>query len=101
MSSFDKNNLALTSQGIAGQRTWSYTDTGIVADIQEVSGYFTSGYDCGMRRGDRLFFTEGDTGNPATTSSGKRQYGFTVMSASDTGTTQVTLGLGVLVGDTS
>lgn len=102
MATFNKDKLALTSQGIAGSRIWKYTDTGLlIADVSEVSGFFTTGYDCGMRKGDQVFITEGDTGAFATNSSGNRQYGATVHHASDTGSTQVTLGLPVLIGDTS
>ena len=50
MATFNKDKLALTTQGIANQRTWYYTDTGLlIADVNEVAGFFTTGYDCGMR----------------------------------------------------
>ena len=103
MATFNKDKLIGASQGIAGGRSWFYTDTGLlIADVQEVEGFFTTGRDCGMRKGDRVYITEGDTGayNAADTS-GRRQYGSTVVKSQDTGATQVTIGLGVLIGDTS
>ncbi len=83
---------------------WAYTDTGLlVADINQVAGYFTLGYDQGMRHGDRIHITEGDTGTFDTSgrqTGGRRQYTGTVLEATDTGLTQVTLGTTELVGDT-
>ena len=102
MASFNKDKLTGPVQSIAGPRTWYYTDTGLlIADVQEIAGFFTTGYDCGMRKYDFVVVTEGDTGAVATRSSGGRQYGLTVATAQDTGATQVTLGLAVLIGDTS
>jgi hypothetical protein len=106
MATFNKNKLYLMGQGIAGPRTWSYTDTGLlIADVNETE-FFTNGYDCGMRKGDRIFITEGDTGiwkdtGTGVNASGRRTYGGTVISSQDTGATQTSLGLNVLVGDTS
>src|SRR3990167_11391744 len=103
MATFNKDKLYLVGQGIAGPRTWSYTDTGLlIADVNEVA-FFTTGYDCGMRKGDRVLITEGDTGLWSDTGDdgGRRQYAGTVRKAQDTGATQVTLGLCVLIGDTS
>lgn len=103
MSAFNKDKLMLTSQGITGGRSWFYTDTGLlVAEINETAGYFTTGYEMGMRRGDLLLVQEGDTGSGAKTIGGHRNYGYVVTKAvSDTGETQVSVGLGVLIGDTS
>ena len=102
MATFNKDKLVLLSQGIGGVgKTWHYTDTGLlVADVNETA-FFTTGYDCGMRRGDRVFITEGDTGLAGTGVTGGRQYAGTVYSSQDTGATQTTLGLSVLIGDTS
>jgi hypothetical protein len=111
MTVFNKNRLQLIFQSVAGPRTWEYSDTGLlIADVQEVSGFFTTGRDCGMRHGDRVFITEGDTGLFVNTANGvaggenlggRRQYCGTVFSHTDTGGTQVTLGQVVLIGDTS
>ena len=105
MATFNKNKLTLNSQSVAGMKVWGYTDTGLlIADVNEVAGFFTTGYDCGMRHGDRVEITEGDTGTWDTTgrqTGGRRQYSATVLAAVDTGTTQITLGTAVLVGDTS
>ena len=68
-----------------------------------MAGFFTLGYDQGMRHGDRVNITEGDTGTFDTTgrqTGGRRQYIGTVLEATDTGSTQVTLGTTELVGDT-
>lgn len=105
MATFNKNKLTLNSQSVAGMKVWGYTDTGLlIADVNEVAGFFTTGYDCGMRHGDRVEITEGDTGTWDTTgrqTGGRRQYVATVLAAVDTGATQITLGTAVLVGDTS
>ena len=105
MATFNKDKLAIIGQGIAGRREWYYTDTGLlIADVNEIAGFFTTGYDCGMRHGDRVEITEGDTGTVDTTgrqTGGRRQYVATVLAAVDTGATQITLGLPILVGDTS
>ncbi len=104
MATFNKDKLVLLSQGVGGTaKTWSYTDTGLlVADVNEAA-FFTTGYHCGMRKGDRIFITEGDTGLYSDTGDdgGRRQYCGTVFTAQDTGATQVTVGLTVLIGDTS
>jgi hypothetical protein len=106
MASFNKDKLVLLSQGIGGSsKTWAYTDTGLlIADVNEVAGFFTTGYDCGMRHGDLVLVTEGDTGTVDTSgrqTGGRRQYTGTVLAAVDTGATQITLGLTTLTGDTS
>ena len=105
MATFKNDKQALISQGIQGSRVWSYTDTGLlIADVNEVA-FFTTGYDCGMRHGDRVFITEGDTGTyvlsgTGQNTGGRRQYVGTVFTSQDTGATQTTLGTSVLVGDT-
>ena len=105
MATFNKDKLAIIGQGIAGRREWYYTDTGLlIADVNEIAGFFTTGYDCGMRHGDGMMITEGDTGTYDTSgrqTGGRRQYIATVLAAVDTGQTQITLGTAVLVGDTS
>ena len=105
MATFNKNKLTLNSQSIAGMKVWGYTDTGLlIADVNEIAGFFTTGYECGMRHGDRVEITEGDTGTWDTTgrqTGDRRQYVATVLAAVDTGATQITLGTAVLVGDTS
>ncbi len=105
MSTFNKDRLVLLSQGIAGtSKLWAYTDTGLlVADVSNAAGYFATGYDHGMRHGDRVMITEGDTGTFDTSgrqTGGRRQYTATVISATDTGGTQITLGTPELTGDT-
>ena len=78
----------------------------LVADVNEVAGFCSTGYQCGMRKGDMFYLTEGDTGTyDATTDgsnpTGRRQFGGTVLTSQDTGNTQTTVGLTVLIGDTS
>ncbi len=106
MPSFKKDNLVLLNQGIGGSaRQWAYHDTGaLIADLNEISGYFTVGYDMGMRHGDMVTITEGDTGTFDTSgraTGGRKHHTATVLIALDTGTTQVTLGTAVKVSDTS
>lgn len=102
MATFNKAKLTGPSQGITGTRTWYYTDTGVrVADVAEVAGFFTTGYDCGMRVGDFVILTEGDTGSGAALNNRGRIHGMAILSAQDTGSTQVTCGAAVVIGDTS
>jgi hypothetical protein len=102
MATFNKDKLTGPVQSIAGQRSWYYTDTGLRdGDVAEVEGFFTTGYACGMRLKDFVFITEGDTGSGAALNNFGRVYCHPVVKAQDTGTTQVTVGLGTLVGDTS
>ncbi len=105
MATFNKDKLVLLNQGVGGgSRSWAYTDTGLlIADINNVAGFFTLGYDHGMRHGDRLEVTEGDTGTFDTSgrqTGGRRQYIGTVRAAVDTGSTQILIGACELVGDT-
>ena len=104
MATFNKNKLTLNSQSIAGMKVWGYTDTGLlIADVNEIAGFFTTGYECGMRHGDRVEITEGDTGTWDTTgrqTGGRRQYVATVLAAGDTGAPQIPPRTSVLVRDT-
>jgi hypothetical protein len=45
------NPPRLVAQPIAGLRMWQYTSEDAVTDVR-VSGYFTNGWDLGMRAGD-------------------------------------------------
>lgn len=92
MADYQPSRLNLRSQAITGSREWHYSDSGPVTDVQEVSGFITDGYKRGMRVGDFVQYTD---------TSRKLQYGMTVFASVDTGNTQTTLGLGVLIGDTS
>jgi hypothetical protein len=47
------NPPRLVSQPIAGLRMWQYTSTDAVTDVR-VSGYFTDGWQLGMRAGDLI-----------------------------------------------
>ena len=105
MATYNKDKLVLLNQGIGGtSKLWAYTDTGLlIADVNEAE-FFTAGYDAGMRHGDHILITEGDTGTYDTSgrqTGGRRQYTGTVLKATDTGATQVTMGLSTLTGDTS
>lgn len=105
MAAFNKNKLSGPFQSIAGPRSWAYTDTGLrLEDVSAVAGFFTTGYECGMRRGDQVIIYEGDTGAfvAGTAQVGTRRVlGGVVFSAVDTGQTQVTVGDLVVIGDTS
>lgn len=61
------NPPALVSQAIAGPRQWVYSsvDAGTVVDG---SGYFTNGYDLGMRAGDSVRVIDNDASPVAVTS---------------------------------
>jgi hypothetical protein len=53
------NPPRLVSQPIAGLRMWQYTSDDSVATVR-VSGYFTNGYDLGMRAGDLVAVLDND-----------------------------------------
>lgn len=85
-------NLNLQSQSVAGKRHWTYHDTGGAANLSEVSGFIADAKDKGMKAGD--FLTYHDTNL-------NKIYGYAVSAVQDTGATTGTLGLGVIIGDTS
>jgi hypothetical protein len=95
MSGYVKNNLRLIAQGITGGKLWDLTDTGAIGDVQEAAGYITNAGDMGMDTGDYVVVHATD--GVLT----KVVRGSAVMIVQDTGATQGTLGLSVLVGDTS
>lgn len=94
MTSYSKDRLSLSHQPIAGPKSWIYTDTGVVTDITDVVGFFANAGDMGMDSGD---FVEVRASNGATT---RVVYGAAVNNVLDTGTTQGTVGVATLIGDT-
>lgn len=94
MSSFVKNNLKLVSQGITGGKIWSYYDTGALADVVDVAGYFAQAADMGADSGDLILI---QASNGATT---RTVYGVAFSNITDTGATQGSTGPGTLLGDT-
>lgn len=92
MADYQSANLNLQTQSVAGRRQWTYEDTGPVGDVQEVSGFVTDAKNKGMKAGDYVFYTD---------TSRNHIYGLPVTAVQDTGGTTGTLGLGVLIGDTS
>jgi len=95
MSTFVKNQLALIAQGITGHKVWNYWDTGSIADVQDVNGYFTVAGDMGVDSGD-LIFIHANNGY-----TNRMVYGAGFQPVQDTGATQGSVGGGTLVGDTS
>lgn len=95
MTTYSKDRLKLVSQGIVGGRTWHYHDTGALADVVEVDGFFADAYNMGVRKGD---FLQVQANNGQTT--------FVVHGSAfgtdltDTGATQGKAGPGTLIGDT-
>jgi hypothetical protein len=53
------NPPRLVAQPIAGLRMWQYTSDDAVTAVR-VSGYFTNGYDLGMRKGDIVLVLDND-----------------------------------------
>ena len=94
MSTYDPKRVSLISQGITGHKVWFIEDTGALADIEEVAGYVPAG-DLGMDTGDPVFIKAKDGGNNKTVRMGA------VLKVQDTGSSQGTIGLTVLIGDTS
>jgi hypothetical protein len=89
---YQKNQLTLDSQAIAGPRRWTYQDTGSLVAGVTASGFFTDGSAKGMKVGDQLEFLDKTT---------LKNYGLRVSAVSDTGATQVTITGEVVIGDTA
>lgn len=94
MGNYSKNRLRLVSQGITGGRIWYYDDTGAIGTIAEAAGFFSNAGDMGVERGD-LVFVRASSGTGAIIS------GHGVVSISDTGASQGTIGAATTVADTS
>lgn len=86
------NPPVLVAQGIAGFRFWKYESVD-AATLVRVNGYFTNGWQLGMRAGDIIFVTDTDTGSGTTTI-------HTVNAASAAGGVDLTDGLAVGTTDT-
>lgn len=94
MSTFVKNNLKLVSQAITGHRIWHYSDTGAIADVVDVAGYFATAGNMGVDAGDLILVSATDGTNSLIT------YAAGVSISQDTGATQVTVGPSTVLGDT-
>ena len=95
MSSYTKDKLSLVFQAIAGPKTWLLSDTGVIGDVAEAAGYITNAKEMGMDTGDFLFIR---ANNGQLT---QAVHGAAMSIVQDTGATQGTVGLNVLIGDTS
>jgi hypothetical protein len=67
MSYSKTNPPAIVWQSIAGPKLWVYQSTD-AASVVDASGYFTNGYDLGMRQNDLCFVTDTDASPVITTS---------------------------------
>lgn len=94
MSTYDPKRVSLIAQGITGHKVWFIEDTGALADVEEVAGYIPAG-SLGMDTGDPIFVKVKDGGNNKTVRMSA------IAKVQDTGDSQGTIGLSVLVGDTS
>lgn len=54
------NPPVLQSQPIAGPRIWFYQSADAQTDVR-VSGYFSNGWELGMKAGDLVYVTDTDT----------------------------------------
>ncbi|MFK0687986.1 hypothetical protein ACFX5Q_07245 [Mesorhizobium sp. IMUNJ 23033] len=59
------NPPVLITQGIAGFRIWKYESVD-AATLVRVAGYFTNGWQLGMRANDIVFVTDTDSSNATT-----------------------------------
>ncbi len=94
MSSFNPNRFSLASQPMAGRKRWVYDDTGSLADVADVAGYFAEARKYGVDSGDLI---EIHAHNGATN---RTVYMAAFAPLQDTGATQGTTGPATLVGDT-
>lgn len=62
------NPPRMTAQAVAGTKIWMYSSTDPSTDV-DATGYFTNGYDLGMRVGDVVFVVDSDTSTTQTTHS--------------------------------
>jgi len=92
MASYQTANFNLQSQSIAGRKQWTYEDTGPVGDVAEVSGFIADAKNKGVEAGDLVFYTD---------TTRLEVYTMMVTAVQDTGATTGSLGLQLLVGDTS
>lgn len=92
MASYQAQNFNLQSQSVAGRRHWTYEDTGPVGDVTEVSGFIADAKAKGVKVNDLVFYTDTFKGEI---------YTMMVTAVQDTGASSGSLGLSVLVGDTS
>lgn len=94
MTTYSKDRLKLVSQGITGGKIWHYTDTGAIADVADVEGFFTNASDMGVDTGDLLLISATD--GVLT----KVVRGAAFFKMQDTGATQGGVGPSTLLGDT-
>lgn len=94
MTSYSKNRMKLVAQGMVGGRVWHYHDTGALADVVDVAGFFADAYNMGVRKGD-LMFVQANNGQTTFV-----VHGVAFGDLEDTGSTQGTTGPATLVGDT-
>ena len=96
MGTYSKDRLILMHQGLSGGgKVWSYSDTGAVGGLVEVAGYVSDGHDMGVDTGDFVYLHTGKGATDALTTRGA-----SFVSVTDTGNS-ATIGLSVLIGDTS
>lgn len=81
----------LLSQTIAGPKIWIYRSTDDAATV-DGSGYFTDGYNRGMREGDLILVTDTDASPPITTSHLVRNSAGTTINLTDGVTLGTTVG---------
>jgi hypothetical protein len=94
MTTYSKNRMKLVAQGMVGGRIWHYHDTGALADVVDVAGFFADAYDMGVRKGDFMFVQANDGALDWVV------HGTAFGDLEDTGTTQGTTGPSTLIGDT-
>ena len=82
--SYKTANLNLAFQSIAGVRHWTYQDTGSGISAVVGAGFFTDGYNKGMRVGDSVTYHGGTGANRAA-------WQCHVTISQDTGDTQTTI----------
>jgi hypothetical protein len=91
MANYQSANFNLRQQSIAGRKSWTYEDTGPVADVI-ASGFVTDGALKGCDSGDFVEYQD---------TSRRIIYGLKISGMTDTGSTQLTLDGQVIIGDTS
>ena len=94
MGNYSKDRMRLVSQGITGGKIWYYDDTGTVATVTDVAGFFQDAGDMGVDSGDLMFVQATDIARNL------QVHGTAFNSVQDTGATQGGTGPAVLVADT-
>jgi hypothetical protein len=94
MGNYSKDRMRLVGQGLTGGKIWYYNDTGTVATVADVAGFFQNAGDMGCDSGDLIIVQAVDN------YANKQVHATSLATVQDTGSSQGTTGPATLIGDT-